>query len=424
MEAFARQDTSLHVEGVALDAIAREVGTPAFVYSANHIRGRYTALHSAMADVPHRIHYSAKANACRGILSVLREAGSGIDVVSGGELFRALRAGFAPEDIIFGGVGKTEDELREGISAGVKLINVESLAEIELANGIAASLGRTVNLGFRVNPEVAVESAHKYTKTGEKGHKFGIPYDDVEHAASIAKGLSNVRLRGIGMHVGSQLRSLDAHRAGAERLLSLVEAVRRIAGDSLVALDLGGGLPVRYDDESEADVLGFASIARDAAKRSGLEILVEPGRFMVANAGVLLTRVLYRKRTGGTEYVVVDAGMTELLRPSHYDAYHRIEAVSRDDRAPQIVADVVGPVCESGDFFARARSVPDVAPGEYLVIHSVGAYGFVMASHYNARRRAVEVVVDGNRWAVATRRETYEDLVRHEPPVLDWRDGA
>jgi diaminopimelate decarboxylase len=412
------------VEGVPLDEIARDVGTPAFIYSASHVRGRYMALHSAMEDVPHRVHYSLKANACGGILRVLREAGSGADVVSGGELFRALRAGFTPEDIIFGGVGKTEDELREGISAGVKLLNVESLAELELANDIAAALGRTANIGFRVNPEVAVESAHKYTKTGEKGHKFGIPYDEVEHAASLAQGLRNIRLRGIGMHVGSQLRSLDAHRAGAERLLSLVESVQRIAGKSLVSLDLGGGLPVRYDDESEADVSGFASIARDAAKRSNLEILLEPGRFMVANAGVLLTRVLYRKRTGGTDYVVVDAGMTELLRPSHYDAFHRIEGVTRDDSSSQIVADVVGPVCESGDFFARARSVPDVGPGEYLAIHSVGAYGFVMASHYNARRRAVEVMVDGARWAIATKRETYEDLVRQEPQSLEWRSGS
>jgi diaminopimelate decarboxylase len=423
-DVFSRTGGVLHAEGVALDDLAARVGTPAFVYSANHVRGRYEALHAALEGIPHRIHYSLKANACGGILAVLRELGSGADVVSGGELFRALRAGFAPGDIIFGGVGKTEDELREGIAAGVKLINVESLAEIELANDIAASLGSTADLGFRVNPEVAVESAHKYTKTGEKGHKFGIPYDDVEHAANLARGLRNVRIRGIGMHVGSQLRSLDAHRAGAERLLSLIDPVQRITGNSLAALDLGGGLPVRYDDESEADVAGFASIVRDAGLRSKLEILVEPGRFMVANSGVLLTRVLYRKRTGGTEYVVVDAGMTELLRPSHYDAYHRIEAVSRDDSSSGIVADVVGPVCESGDFFARARSVPDIPPGEFLAIHSVGAYGFVMASHYNARRRAVEVMVDGSRWAIASHRETYEDLVRQEPHSLEWRDGT
>jgi diaminopimelate decarboxylase len=421
MDVFSRTDNVLQAEGVPLEDIARGAGTPVFVYSSGHVRSRYEALHDAMADFRHRIHYSLKANACRGILGVLRESGSGVDVVSGGELYRALKAGFAPEEIIFGGVGKTADELREGISAGVKMINVESLAEIELADQIAGSLGRRVSIGLRVNPEVAVESAHKYTKTGEKGHKFGIPHDDVEHAANIAASLRHVRLAGIGMHVGSQLRSLDAHRAGAERLLALVDSVKRIPGVELSYLDLGGGLPVRYDDESEADVSGFAAIARDASARSGLEILVEPGRFMVANAGVLLTKVLYRKRTGGVEFVVVDAGMTELLRPSHYDAYHRIEAVNARASEASIVADVVGPVCESGDFFARARSVPDVQPGELLAIHSVGAYGFVMASHYNARRRAAEVMVDGTRWAVATQRESYEDLVRLEHQSLDWR---
>lgn len=421
MEVFSRADNALHVEGVSLETIAREVGTPAFIYSAGHVRARYEALNAAMSDFPHRVHYSLKANACRGLLGVLLHEGSGVDVVSGGELYRALAAGFTPKDIIFGGVGKTADELREGIAAGVKMINVESLAEIELANQIAESLGKRVSIGLRVNPEVAVESAHKYTKTGEKGHKFGIPHDDVEHAARVAASLRHVRLVGIGMHVGSQLRSLDAHRAGAERLLALVDSVKRIPGVELAYLDIGGGLPVRYDNESEADVSGFAIIARDAATRSGLEILVEPGRFMVANAGVLLTQVLYRKRTGGTEFVVCDAGMTELLRPSHYDAYHRIEAVTREDSSPSVVADVVGPVCESGDFFARGRNVPDVQPGELLAIHSVGAYGFVMASHYNARRRPAEVLVDGARWAVATQRESYEDLVRQERQSLEWR---
>ncbi len=223
------------------------------------------------------------------------------------------------------------------------------------------------------------------------------------------------------MHVGSQLRSLDAHRAGTERLLALVDVARAAGATHLASLDLGGGLPVRYSDEDDADLDGFAAIARAAATRSGLEILVEPGRFIVANAGVLLTRVLYRKRSGGTEYVVVDAGMTELLRPSHYDAFHRIEPVESPDSAPGIVADVVGPVCETGDFLARARDCPDVQPGALLAVHSVGAYGFVMASHYNARPRVPEVVVDGGRWALATARESYADLVRHERVHLEWR---
>jgi diaminopimelate decarboxylase len=418
---FARAGGTLLAEDVPLRAIADAAGTPAFVYSAAHVRDRYQALSRALGDTPHRIHYSLKANSCRGLIDVLRAEGSGVDVVSGGELFRALRAGFAPQDIIFGGVGKSAREIQEGIDAGVKLLNVESLPELRLVNELAGTTGRQANVGFRVNPEVAVESAHHYTKTGEKGHKFGIPYDEVEHAAQVAAELPNIRLCGLGMHVGSQLRTLDAHRAGTERLLTLVDSVRRSGLSTLASLDLGGGLPVRYSDEGEADVEGFAAIARDAAGRSGLEILIEPGRFMVANAGILLTRVLYRKRNGGTEYVVVDAGMTELLRPSHYDAYHHIEPVDQVEAAAEVVADVVGPVCESGDFLARARSLPDVQPGALLAVRSVGAYGFVMASHYNARPRAAEVLVDGGRWALVTARETYADLVRHERANPEWR---
>ena len=418
---FARQDGVLLAEDVPLSAIARDVGTPAFVYSAGHVRARYAALTGALAGIPHRVHYSLKANASRAMLGVLLAEGSGVDVVSGGELFRALRAGFAPADIIFGGVGKAPREIEEGIAANVKLLNVESFGELELVERIARASGRTARVGLRVNPEVAVESAHSYTKTGEKGHKFGIPYDDVEQAVRVVASLQHVRLHGLGMHVGSQLRTLDAHRAGTERLLSLVDVARAAGAEHLVSLDLGGGFPVRYSDEDDADLDGFAAIARAAAARSGLNILVEPGRFMIANAGVLLTRVLYRKRCGGTEYVVVDAGMTELLRPSHYDAFHRIEPVEQPDSGPRIVADVVGPVCESGDFLARSRDLPDIQPGALLAVHSVGAYGFVMASHYNARPRVPEVVVDGGRWALATVRETYADLVRHERAHLEWR---
>jgi len=418
---FHRGPDGLCAEEVALTAIAEAVGTPAFVYSASHIRSRYQALASALDGVPHRIHYSLKANSSRAILGVLREAGSGVDVVSGGELYRAQRAGFTAGDIVFGGVGKTEREIEEAVVAGVKLINVESVAEIGLVNAIARAYTRIVDVGLRVNPEVAVESAHHFIKTGEKGHKFGIPSDEVEAAVNVALACRNLRLRGIVMHVGSQLRSLDAHRSGTERLVYLVAAARAAGAADLAYLDLGGGLPVVYDEETDADVSGFGAIAREASKASGLEIIVEPGRYIVANAGVLVTRVLYRKRNGGTEYVIVDAGMTELLRPSHYDAFHRVEPV--EDCQGEIVADVVGPVCETGDFLAKSRTLPDVQPDDLLAVHSVGAYGFVMASHYNARPRTAEVLVDCDRWAVATERETYADLVRHEAETLEWRTG-
>jgi diaminopimelate decarboxylase len=418
-DSFARQAGVLCADDVPLDAIAREAGTPAFVYSASHLRERVALLQRALAGVPHKIHFSLKANASRAVLTVLREAGCAADVVSGGELFRALRAGFVPADIVFGGVGKSVREIEEGVAAGVKLLNVESIAELEFVGQIAAALGRTVSVGLRVNPEVDVESAHEFIKTGEKAHKFGISVDEVDAAVRTALALRHVRLCGIDMHVGSQLRTLEAHRAGADRLLALVDAARAAGANDLAYLDLGGGLPVRYNAEAEADVEGFGEIARDVATRSKLAIIVEPGRFIVANAGVLLTRVLYRKRNGGVEYVIVDAGMTELLRPSHYGAFHRIEAVGASEGT--IVADVVGPVCESGDFLARARTVPDVHAGDLLAVHSVGAYGFVMASHYNARPRVAEVLVDGGKWTLATARETYADLVRHERAHLEWR---
>lgn len=420
-ESFTRQSGALAAEGVPLAAIAAAVGTPAFVYSAAHLRARVAALGSALSGVPHKVHYSLKANASRALISVLRSAGCGAEVVSGGELFRAMLSGFAAQDVVVGGVGKTPREIDEAVALGVKLINVETIAELELVNHIARSRGRVASVGLRINPEVEVESAHEFIKTGAKGHKFGIPQDEGAAAAGAALALAHVKLRGIGMHVGSQLRSLDAYRTGAERLLAVVDTAREGGARDLAYLDIGGGLAVNYHEERDADLEGFASIARDASARSGLEILIEPGRYIVANAGVLLTTVLYRKRNGGTEYVVVDAGMTELLRPSHYDAYHRVEPVEdRDGGGQPIVADIVGPVCESGDFLARGRTLPDVKPDDLLAVHSVGAYGFVMASHYNARPRVPEVLVDGDRWALATARETYADLVRHERAHLDW----
>lgn len=418
-DAFARVEGHLHAERIPLANIAAGVGTPTFVYSAQHLRERYVALTTALADVPHRIHFSLKANACRGILTVLREVGCGVDVVSGGELFRAVAAGFAPEDILFGGVGKSEAEIADGVRAGVKLLNVESRAEITRVAAAAQAAGRVVDVGIRVNPEIEVTSSHEYIETGESGHKFGIPSEEVAGAIAQIIASPALRLRAIVMHVGSQLQSLEAYRAGAERLVEIAAAAKAVGAKDIAFLDLGGGLAVRYLDEAEPDLAAFAAIVREAHEASGLTILLEPGRYLVANAGVLLTTVLYRKHSGPTEYVITDAGMTELIRPSHYDAYHHIEAVG--PTTGTITADVVGPVCETGDFLAREREVADVVAGDLLAVHSVGAYGFVMASHYNARPRPAEVLVDGEQWAVVTGRETYADLLRHERTSLEWR---
>ena len=420
MLGFTVRDGTLHCEAVPLAQIAQGAGTPAFVYSAGVIRDRYTRLDAALAAAPHRIHYSLKANASRGILEVLRTAGCAVDVVSGGELFKALRAGFAPGDIVFGGVGKSERELREAITAGVKLINVESEAELRLLSRLADELGAVANVGLRVNPEVDVRNAHHYIATGEKGHKFGIPIGEAEAIGRLAITLPNLSLQALDMHVGSQLHSFDAYREGTARLVELSLVLRK-AGARICYLDAGGGLPVPYDSEAEPDLVAYGAIVTAAANALGAELLVEPGRFFVAASGVLLTRVRYRKQTGTKAYVICDAGMTELLRPSHYDAFHRVEAVA--PRHGSLTADVVGPVCESGDFLALDRELPGVEPGDLLAVHTAGAYGYVMSSQYNARPRVAEVLVDGARWAVVTARETYEDLVRHEIPTPQWRDA-
>ena len=418
---FTRVDGALVCEGVSLERLAEQVGTPAYVYSTAVVRDRYRRLETALAPLPHRIHYTLKANSNRGLLRTLRELGAGVDVVSGGELFRAQRAGFHGRDIIFGGVGKTEHELRAALEAGVLMVNAESEAEVRLIDRIAGELGMVAPVGIRVNPEVTVDSSHRYIKTGEKGAKFGVPFNEVHALGQLTASLANTRLVGLDMHIGSQLFRLDPYLDGTEKLIELLGALRADGIDTIEYLDIGGGLGVSYDHEATPNLEKFARSLVKRVQPTQLTLLMEPGRFIVGNAGVLLTRVLYRKHSGGREFLVTDAGMTELIRPSHYDAYHRIEAVRPVER--QMVADVVGPVCESGDFLALDRSMDEAIAGDLLAVHDVGAYGYVMASNYNSRPRGVEVLVDGDRFAVATSRERHEDLVRLEQDDLQWRDG-
>ena len=415
----ASSDGALECEGVAIERIADEVGTPVYVYSAGTVRDRYEKLAATLAGVRHRIHYTLKANANTAILRLLREMGAGADIVSGGELTRALQAGFTGADIVFGGVGKTDEELREALDANVLLINAESEAEVVRLDWLARARGVIAPVGLRVNPELNLHAAHDYIKTGEKGHKFGIPYDDALSVARTTAALQNVRLVGLDMHLGSQLSRIEPYKTGTERLIKLCDEMRASGIDTLQYLDIGGGLGVRYDDEKPPDLERFAKLVLPLVEKTGLTLIMEPGRFVVGNAGVLVATVLYRKRSGGKEYVITDAGMTELLRPSHYGAFHRIEALR--DRNDKIVADVVGPVCESGDFLALDRELADVQPGERIVVFDVGAYGYAMASNYNARRRAAEVMVDGDRFAITTRRETYEDLMRLDVDEPTWR---
>jgi diaminopimelate decarboxylase len=372
-----------------------------------------------MGKLDARLHYSVKANSSIAILSLLRELGAGLDIVSGGELYRALKAGYKGKDIVFSGVGKTEREMEEALRAEVLLFNVESEQELHVLDAVAKRLGVKAPVALRVNPEVLVDTPHPYTRTGEKGMKFGIPFDEALSVGKIAANLPNIRLLGLDMHVGSQISQFAPYEVGLQRLLHLRRELERESKVRLEYLDIGGGLAVTYDAERSVDVGQFGKVISALVGGSGLKIILEPGRFLVGNAGVLLTRVLYRKRSGGKEFIIADAGMTDLLRPSHYNAYHRIEAVKPTGRTT--VADVVGPICESGDFLALDRQIDDAEPGDLLAVQSTGAYGFVMASNYNSRPRPAEVLVEGDKFAVITRRESYDDLTRNELSALDWR---
>ena len=418
-EAFPRDRDGLRCEGVSLSLIAREAGTPAFVYSAGAIRHQYGKLRAALNGTDARLHYSVKANSNIAILSLLREIGAGLDIVSGGELYRALQARFAGADIVFSGVGKTEREIEEALDAKVLLFNVESEQELHVIQSVAKRRGMTAPVALRVNPEVLVDTPHPYTRTGEKGMKFGIPFDEALAVAKVAATLPNIKLLGLDMHVGSQISQFAPYEVGLQRLLHLRREIERDTKVKLEYLDIGGGLAVTYDAERAVDVTHFGKVIGALVGGSGLKIILEPGRYLVGNAGVLLTRVLYRKRSGGKEFIITDAGMTDLLRPSHYNAFHRIEAVRPNGRTT--VADVVGPICESGDFLALDRQIDDAQPGDLLAVQSAGAYGYVMSSNYNSRPRSPEVLVDGDRFAVVTQRESYADLVQNEIQRPDWR---
>ncbi len=418
---IARSGDTLHVEGVSLTDIAAAVDTPAYVYSGALIRQQYAKLSNALTGVPHRLHYAMKANSNRAVLQLLKGLGAGIDIVSGGELFRALAAGYSGADVVFSGVGKTVAELEYALASGVKLINVESQAELVALNEVAMQLGSIAPVALRVNPEVTVNAAHAYISTGEKGHKFGIPHEEVPHLLEFATGLSNIRLAGLGMHLGSQINNASPLRDAMPRLFFALAEARRL-GHEPQFLDLGGGLSVPYAaHETDADVDDYATLLRTSMQSAGgdLELLLEPGRFLVAESGVLIVKVLYLKHAAGKHFVVTDGGMNDLIRPALYQAWHNIEAVV--DTGGELVADVVGPICESSDFFALQRRLSRVVAGDLLAVRTTGAYGYAMASTYNSRPRPAEVLVDGSRFAVISERECYEDLMRLETDHLQWR---
>lgn len=420
---FRRREGELVCEDVSLTSIAAAMGTPTYVYSAGAVRAAYARLAQALIGLPVHIHYAMKANSNLALLTILRECGAGVDVVSAGELFRARTAGFAGRDIVFAGVGKTRSDFERAFDVGVQSVNVESEEELEVLSLVATSRGEVAPVSLRINPGVVnVTAGHAYIATGEEGTKFGIPISRGLAAAQRAAELPGIELIGLDMHIGSQIAEVAAFADAQRRLRGLLDDVRAAGIASIRTIDVGGGFPVAYNDsEPTSDLDGFARVLRETFGDAGVDLIVEPGRFLVAEAGVLLTEVLYRKESGTKHFMIVDAGMNDLLRPSHYEAHHEIETVL-PSTAPLCTVDVVGPVCESGDFLARDRQVPDVGAGVLMAVRHAGAYGFVMSSNYNSRVRPAEVLVDGEQWGVVSARETLDDLVRRERIVPDWRD--
>ncbi|HBH02638.1 MAG TPA: diaminopimelate decarboxylase [Candidatus Rokubacteria bacterium] len=413
MDHFAYRNGELCCERVALGALAADVGTPAYVYSKAALLESLGAYARAFAAVPHVVCYAIKANANLGVLGALARAGAGADIVSGGELYRALRAGVPPRKIIFSGVGKTREELRAALEAGILMFNVESRSELRVLDQVARELGARAPVALRVNPDVDPET-HPYIATGLRASKFGIPYDEALEAYEEAAGLEGVEVVGVDMHIGSQLTKTAPFGDAVARVASLVKVLRERSVD-IRLVDIGGGLGIRYREEAPPTHAQYATVLLPALSELGVTVLLEPGRSIVGNAGILLTRVLYRKDTGEKQFVVVDAAMNDLIRPALYDSWHELRPVDQARLAgPMEKADVVGPVCESGDFLAKDRELAATEEGDLLAVMSAGAYGFVMSSNYNARPRAVEVLVDGGRYTIVRRRETYEDLVAGE----------
>jgi len=409
---LSRRGASLYLGDVRLGDIADGAGTPTYVYSLDVIRARYEALKAALAAVPHRICFAVKANGNLAVLRTLARLGAGADIVSGGELKRALAAGFPAERIVFSGVGKTDAELEAAVEAGVGHVHVESAAELGALAAVVTRRGRPLRLGIRVNPDVTADT-HPYIATGRGGIKFGVPFDQVLPLARQMGAHRLLTLDTLAMHIGSQILDPRPYSEGARRLVQLVETCAAEGIGSITSLDLGGGLGIRYRDETPLDPGTLLDAVFPALQGRGLTLVLEPGRYLVGPAGLLLTEVLSRKHSGGKDLAVVDAGMNDLVRPSHYSAYHEIVELEASGR-PAGVVDVVGPVCETGDFLALDRVLPALERGDRLAVLGAGAYGFVMSSNYNSRPRPAEVVVDGPHWKTARPRETLDDLLRPE----------
>ncbi|MHA4970337.1 MULTISPECIES: diaminopimelate decarboxylase [Pseudomonas] len=410
MDAFNYRDGELFAEGVALSAIAERFGTPTYVYSRAHIEAQYRSFTDALDGVPHLVCYAVKANSNLGVLNVLARLGAGFDIVSRGELERVLAAGGKADKIVFSGVGKTREDMRRALEVGVHCFNIESTDELERLQVVAAEMGVRAPISLRVNPDVDA-GTHPYISTGLKENKFGIAIADAEDVYIRAAQLPNLEVLGVDCHIGSQLTSLPPFLDALDRLLALIDRLGE-CGIYLHHIDLGGGVGVRYRDEEPPLIADYIQAVRERIEGRDLTLMFEPGRYIVANAGVLLTQVEYLKHTEHKDFAIVDAAMNDLIRPALYQAWMNVTAVT--PRASEARAyDIVGPICETGDFLAKDRQLA-LEEGDLLAVHSAGAYGFVMSSNYNTRGRTAEVLVDGDQAFEVRRRETVAELYAGE----------
>jgi diaminopimelate decarboxylase len=411
MHDFQYRKNDLYCEQVPIEKIAAEVGTPFYLYSRQTLENHFTAFDGAFGSISHLTCYSVKANSNLSILKTFARRGAGADVVSGGELFRALSAGVPANKIVYSGVGKRPQEISYAIDAGILMFNVESPQELEVIAGLAEKAGKRARIALRVNPDIN-PGTHPYISTGLKENKFGINLQDALQEYEKARGKKNIDITGIACHIGSQITEAGPFVEALRTLKKLVAELQG-RGIALRYLDLGGGLGITYKKENPPPPQQYAQEVASELGGLPVTLVLEPGRVLVGNAGILVTQVLYTKNSGEKNFIVVDAGMNDLIRPSLYGSYQGIQPV-RKKKGLKITADIVGPICESGDFLAKKRKVPAFAPGEFMAVMSAGAYGFSMSSNYNSRPRVPEVLVSGAAWSVIRERESYNDLIRGE----------
>lgn len=420
MDAFHYRSGELYCEAVPVSELVAQFGTPLYVYSERAIVSRYREFAGAFAQLDPLIAFSVKSNGNLSILRLLAAEGAGADIVSGGELYRARLAGVPPERIVFSGVGKTVTELAAGLEAGIYAFNVESEGELRELAALGETMGVRAPFALRVNPDVESPTPHRYTATGHKTTKFGIPIEDACRLYRAAAATPGLRIRGVDVHIGSQILEVAPYVLAIERVLRLVDELRH-DGIELEYIDIGGGFGIPYEEQGGPSAADFGAALTPLLARGELRVVLEPGRYIVGPAGALLTRVLYLKESAAKNFIITDAGMNDLLRPSHYSSYHPVAPVELHPDRPPIQADVVGPICESGDFLALDRTLERPRAGELLAVGYTGAYGFSMSSTYNARPRPAEVLVNGESFRLIRRRESHDDLVRGEAELLAER---